>query len=116
MLFNPDNKPELVRVLGSASPQERPLGSLASVSAEKYCCPPGRKCRQIFFCYLIGLTVATNHEELNEDYGVSSAGDGKVYFFVQFVELQKYYFPRTWKESFADNMNFRKIFLPLIMS
>ena len=43
-------------------------------------------------------------------------GTGKVYFFVQFVELQKYYFPRTWKESFADNMNFRKIFLPLIMS
>ena len=99
MLFNPDNKPELVRVLGSAFPQERPLGSLASVSAEKYCCPPGRKCRQIFFCYLIGLTVATNHEELNKDYGFSSAGDGKVYFFAQFVELQKYYFPKTWKES-----------------
>ena len=64
----------------------------------------------------MGLIVATNHEGLNKDYEFSSAGDTKVYFFVQFVELQKCYFPRTWKESSADNMNFRKIFLPLIMS
>lgn len=67
---------------------------------------------------LTGPRVATNHKGLKKDYKLSSAGSGKVYlfFFIQSGELQKYYFPGTWKESSADDMNFRKIFLPLIMS
>lgn len=98
MPFNPDNKPKLVRLLGTASNQKGHWEDWLQLQ------------RRNILADLIGPTEATNHEGLNKDYELSSAGDGKVYYFVQSLELQKYYFPGTWKEfgrqyEFQENIS-----------